>query len=144
MKEIKLTKGKFALVDDKDYDLVNQYSWYAYKCGHNWYAARRVLNKVVLMHRLILEYPKQLIDHKDRNGLNNTKGNLRITTKSVNALNTTRTRPDNSSGTRGVSFYKRHKNWRAYIKINKEYFHSYHKTKEEAIAWRKRMELKCL
>ena len=37
-KQIPLTKGKVALVDDQDYDLLSKYKWHAYKDCYTWYA----------------------------------------------------------------------------------------------------------
>lgn len=95
MKEIKLTKGKVALVDDQDYDNLNKYRWQANspKPG-KWYAVRRYKNeygfwKSTSMHRQILGItdPKITGDHQDGDGLNNQRNNLRIATYSQNGMN---------------------------------------------------------
>jgi len=94
MKEIQLSKtGKkrrkyVALVDDEDYDYLNQWNW-SYSKG---YACRSIVLKkkreIVRMHRLIMKAPDNLeIDHIDHNGLNNQKLNLRIVTRKENANN---------------------------------------------------------
>ena len=96
MKEIKLSqtgknRGKFiALVDDDDYDLLNQFRWYVAKRNHTNYAERdrAISGKKSLMHRLIMNAPIGLqVDHKDHNGLNNQKSNLRICTSQQNNMN---------------------------------------------------------
>ncbi len=121
--KIELTKGKYADVSSKDYKLVNQYSWYAYKNNNTWYAARRVYTgigkqqKVESMHRLIMGFPKELIDHKDRDGLNNKRSNLRVANKSINALNS-KMRVDNTSGIRGLNYHKSRNMWRVYSTLN--------------------------
>jgi hypothetical protein len=95
MKEIKLTKGKVALVDDEDYDWLTQFKWHAVT-GHNnmyyastawWDSVRRKIIHVK-MHRMIMNTPKKMLtDHIDRNGLNNQRSNLRVCTVGQNNSN---------------------------------------------------------
>lgn len=94
MKEIQLTQGKTALVDDADYLYINQFKWFAkqHTKGGVWYATRgrRVSGKRVedKMETFIIQVPNgMIIDHKDGNGLNNKKDNLRASTRSENARN---------------------------------------------------------
>jgi hypothetical protein len=92
MKLIKLTQGKFAQVDDVDYDWLNQWKWCAYKAYLTYYAARVApLNgkpKHISMHRLIMNTPDGLdCDHRNHNGLDNRRQNLRNCTKSQNSCN---------------------------------------------------------
>lgn len=91
MKEIKLSqkgknKGKYvALVDDCDYEYLNQWEWRALITGKNIYAIR---SPNILMHRIIINTPKGMdTDHRDHNGLNNQRSNLRICTTSQNLFN---------------------------------------------------------
>ena len=82
MKLVPLTQGLFAKVDDDDYDSLMQYNWNAVKCGKNIYASRSVgwKGKInIRMHRVVLGITNQniLCDHKDGDGLNNQKSNLR-------------------------------------------------------------------
>lgn len=58
MREIKLTQGKFALVDDEDYEYLNQFKWYAHKAGDTYYAARVIYTperQIIYMHDVIAE-----------------------------------------------------------------------------------------
>jgi hypothetical protein len=97
MKKIPLTQNKFALVDDEDYDDLNQFKWYAHKSGNTYYACRKISHPIKpkkqydeKMHRKImgLKFGNKLQpDHLDHNGLNNQKLNLRITDKIGNAEN---------------------------------------------------------
>ena len=94
MREIQLTKGKVALVDDADFDWLNQWKWSAMTANQTFYAIRTdrsITPRVtVRMHRLILGLHKgdiRLADHKDHNGLNNQRENLRISNDSQNAAN---------------------------------------------------------
>lgn len=120
MKKIKLTQNKYALVDDEDFDRLNQYRWQAELNGHVWYAKRRdnKNNKNIKMHRVIMKTPDGVkTDHMDRNGLNNQKSNLRICTDSENAWNRKK-RIDNISGFKGVSYHRKTNKWQARIMIN--------------------------
>lgn len=131
MKEIKLSGkhglGKVALVDDEDYNFINQFKWYVTKRKYTHYAMNdRMKNgkrNVMIMHRIIMKTPAGLItDHRDQNGLNNQKSNLRICTKAENAWNR-KPHPNSSSKYLGVSFSSRYKKWVAEININ--YTHIY-------------------
>lgn len=89
MKEINLTQGKVALVDDEDFEYLNQWRWSAARYSDNiYYAASRVKGKSITMHRLLMNSDKQRqVDHKDGNGLNNQKSNLRFANYSQNGSN---------------------------------------------------------
>lgn len=97
-------EGEVVIVDDEDYENVIKYNWTIIrgkKDGYiNRYVTRRVYKKnpdgstypypikTVYLHRHIMKYDGELqIDHIDGNGLNNTKKNLRIVTRSENAKN---------------------------------------------------------
>lgn len=137
MKEIKLSQGMIALVDDDDYEKVNQHKWYARKNGKNdaYYALRwdNCSNKHVRMHRALMEVTSELIvDHVNHNTLDNRKSNLRICNKTENCRNQ-RLRLQNTSGYKGVSYHKNHKKYEAKIKYNgKRLFLGYYETAKEA------------
>jgi hypothetical protein len=89
MKRIKLGgkkgKGKYAIVDDSDYKWLSGYNWSFTAKG---YANVRIDNRTVLMHRLIMNTPEGMdTDHKNNNGLDNQRHNLRIATVSQNKMN---------------------------------------------------------
>ncbi len=116
MKQIQLTQNKFALVDDKDYVLVSQYNWYY----NNGYAKTYHKGKRIRMHRLILNASKrQQVDHRDRNGLDNRRSNLRICTIQENNRNVG-LRKDNTSGYKGVSLDKTTGHWKPLVYVNGE------------------------
>ncbi len=135
MKEIQLTQGQVALVDDEDYEHLNQWKWYAHKFKSTYYAGRTCRAsgkpKTIKMHREIMKTPAGfLCDHKDHNGLNNQKCNLRNCTKSENNANGTSM---GSSKYLGVSYYKAAKKWQAYIrKDNKPIFLGKHDSENMA------------
>jgi hypothetical protein len=93
MKEIKLTKGKVALVDNEDFEYLNQWKWQAFITQAGLYVSRIVYDNGkrirIYMHRAIMKLSLgvQFIDHVDHNGLNNQKSNLRICTSSQNQGN---------------------------------------------------------
>jgi hypothetical protein len=127
MKQIPLTQGKFAFVSDRDYWLVRQFRWFAQVGGRNWYAVahadtRAKFNNVMFsMHRLIAGFPPFRLDHKNGDGLNNCRGNLRPATHSQNLANHRR-QCNNKSGYIGVSWNKRRRKWYAFIHIGKSMY----------------------
>jgi hypothetical protein len=121
MKNIPLTKGKFAIVDDEDFEYLNKWRWKYHKDG---YAVRTATkNKNIYMHREINKTPKGVItDHINRNGLDNRKLNLRNSSFSQNALNTGLWK-HNTSGFKGVFWNSQHKKWQASVNIGKKVIH---------------------
>lgn len=97
MREIPLSKsgikhsGKyFAQVDDEDYELLSKFRWSVRVAKHTCYAERRVGTVKIKMHRAILGIigeENTFGDHRDRNGLNNQRDNLRAVTKAENNTN---------------------------------------------------------
>jgi tRNA U34 2-thiouridine synthase MnmA/TrmU len=125
VKEISLTQGKVTIVDDEDYDRVNQHKWHAAKHNRNWYARRKdpKTKKIIRMSRFILGFETNLIcDHINRNGLDNRKENLRLATKTQNLMNSKK-RKNTSSKYKGVSLYKRYNKWESKISVNKKLIH---------------------
>lgn len=90
MKRILLTQGKYALVDDEDYPNLSRYSWYAHFERGRWYALRHLTAKSICpMHRQILNTPiDKQVDHRNSNGLDNRRCNIRNCTSSQNHCNT--------------------------------------------------------
>jgi len=144
MKKIKLTQGKFALVDDEDFEQLSKLKW-GFDNSNGY--ARRVIcgNEKIYMHRMIMKTPKRLqTDHINHNKLDNRKINLRIVVQSQNNMN--RKKVNNKYGYKGINFYNHRKyytqttgrvthpkTWRANIKINKKRISlGFFFTKEEA------------
>lgn len=120
MKKILLTQGQIALVDDCDFEWLNQWKWCASKSYCTFYAIRSdrypetKKAHTVLMRRLILNAPKGMdVDHRDHFGLNNQRGNLRLCTHRQNIHNSRANRNSKTSVYKGVSYCKERKKWRA-------------------------------
>lgn len=132
MMKIKLTQGKFALIDDLDYVSVSKHSW----CYNAGYAKCRWLSQSWTMQRFLLGNAPvgQTIDHINGDKLDNRRSNLRICTKGQNNCNTF-LRKDNKSGYKGVSQIKlKHSTkWLASIRDNgKKCYLGYFSTPSEA------------
>lgn len=122
-KEIPLTQGKIALIDDEDYERIIQYHWYADKHGYTYYARRSFNNKHDYLHRFIMNAkPGEQIDHLDGNGLNDQKYNLRIVNNSQNHMNSKK-HLDGLNKYKGISWNKRKKKWVATICLNYKHIH---------------------
>lgn len=138
MKRIPLTRGKFALVDAADYSRVNQFKWRAHKCRRTWYAVR---GTSTFMHRFLLNVEgKTTVDHKNGNGLDNRRKNLRPATRTQQRANQ---RPYTSrvktSRFKGV-FLRRWKKrsggigtaWIAVLQVNGKMYRQHCRTQREA------------
>lgn len=143
MKKIPLTKGLFALVDDEDFDFLNQWKWHAHEGGEGLFYAIRTewikggKGKSIhhRMHRVIMKVSDRsiLVDHRNGNGLDNQKLNLRKCTHEQNESNRRGLNSNNTSGYRGVHFNKKMQRWQSAIwKKNKITYIGIFDTKEEA------------
>jgi hypothetical protein len=112
VKTIPLTRGKVALVDDEDYERLSKFKWFARKAKHGWYASRHVN-----MHHEIV--PAKTVDHRDGDGLNNQRSNLRPATRQQNA-SSRRKWSKLTSRFKGVSWAKDRRKWRAQIMVNRK------------------------
>jgi len=111
MAEIKLKSGEICLIDDEDFNRISEFKWYLTKGKY----ARGYIkgDKMRFMHRFILSIsdPKIMIDHKNRNGLDNRKENLRICTSKQNHSNVEKYK--GTSKYKGVSWDKKSNKWKA-------------------------------
>lgn len=112
MKQIPLSNGKYALVDDEDYPALSQYKWYFH---HEGYAVRSFRKgtriKQISMHRFLTNPPKgRQVDHINGNRLDNRRTNLRICTSKENGRNRTK-RLGSSSSYKGVYRHRRWDRW---------------------------------
>lgn len=135
MREIPLASNKYpglvALIDDEDFEAVAGFRWSVQvdrrlHAGPKFYAVHRSYMRtpagkpgsvVLLMHRLLVPTEKQ-VDHRDGNGLNNQRNNLRPANDSQNQANRKELRPGKTSRYRGVRWMKNEGKWLAEITHN--------------------------
>jgi len=127
LKEIPLTQGQVALVDDADFDELNKYKWCANNQHGHWYAHRGFSvngkNQIVTMHAQILGTPKGMdSDHKDNNGLHNWRDNLRVCSHQKNMENQKKRAGNYTSAFKGVSWNKKANKWHVQICVNGKVF----------------------
>ena len=123
MREVTLSNGMVALVDDEDYELVAGSVWHYALRRNTGYACKNVKKAdgkwtQVLMHRALTNFGRAHIDHVDGNGLNNQKSNLRAATVSQNSANARKRRHKTSSPYKGVCWDKHKGKWMAYIQAS--------------------------
>jgi len=123
MKEIELTQGLKAQVDDEDFEELNRFNWCAHKGGNTYYAERKSprINgdrHIIKMHHVINGFPPKgkMTDHADGNGLHNEKYNLRNVTRRQNSQNIKHA--PKTSQYPGVDWLKKYSKWRSRIQIN--------------------------
>ncbi len=128
MREIPLTQGKVALVDDVDYDWLNRFKWCAHQNKNGlWYAHREMRIGVGRKNRLTVSMHCEILglkfgdkrqgDHQNHNGLDNRRANIRICTQGQNNCNARKSKLKTSCF-RGVSWDTISKKWRSRISVN--------------------------
>jgi hypothetical protein len=123
-RRIRLTEGKFTIVDPPDFYRLNSFDWLCSGRDDNLYAARVIRTptgrlNTILMHKEILDAPPGLlVDHTNTDSLDNRRSNLRLATPSQNSCNSRRDKSKTLSRFRGVSFSKRKQKWFAAIRAN--------------------------
>lgn len=141
MKEIRLTKGFVAIVDDEDFEFLSQWKWHANaSAARRTYAMRNSAPDAdgkrahIMMHRVVCAVaPGEEVDHINGNGLDNRRANLRPVTRGQSMWN----RAPNASGSsrhKGVYWHKQHRKWVAAIQVNKKRVHIGLFTSEDAAA----------
>jgi hypothetical protein len=130
MREIQLTQGKVALVDDEDYADLSQFKWYARRDENRFYAVRnknygrdgkRIPEQ---MHRRILNAQLgEKVDHENHNGLDNRRENIRVCTQSQNMWNRLKQVRKTSSKFKGVCWREDITAWKVSITINRKQMH---------------------
>lgn len=137
MKKIPVWKNRkligYALVDNEDFDYLNQWDWYTERKGY----VRRVKYidgkfTSILLHREVMKAPKgMLVDHRKGNRWDNRKSKLRICTNTENVRNSKK-KKDNTSGYKGVSWHPASGFWRARVHADGKEYTSYHRIKKAA------------
>lgn len=125
-------QGHVVLVDDDDLNFINQFNWYI-KDGYVA-CSRQFGLTTAYLHRVLLQASeKQIVDHANRNTLDNQKSNLRVCSSSQNNRN----RPGTSnsrSAFKGVHFDKTRGKWRSQIYIDGRNHHVGYFDNEESAA----------
>lgn len=123
MIKVPLTQNKVTLIDDEDFELASQYKWNTNKGRNTFYAATGLQ-----LHRLVMENAlgrkldsEELVDHKNGDGLDNRRENLRLCSRTQNIRN--RIGRLGSSKYKGVYLHTKNKNWVARIQVNKHMIH---------------------
>ncbi len=120
---IPLTQGKFAIIDDEDFELVKGYKWSASKASHTFYAITGIYKPdgtktTIAMHRLLLDLKKgESCDHINHDGLDNRRCNIRKVSNQQNGMNRLKNKGC-SCMFKGVCYYKQTKKWKAQIMID--------------------------
>jgi hypothetical protein len=128
-----LTRGQWTVVDSEDAAELAQHNWFARPGSHTWYASRFNGRHQVHLHRLVSDCPSGLEpDHRNHNGLDNTRGNLRISTHSQNVAASRKP----VKGFRGVGFHPGAQKWQASIRVNNRLRHLGYFTTPQAAAQR--------
>lgn len=119
MREIQLTRGLVALVDDSEYERVIRHRWYAqWHPGTRSYRARMSGRPRVFMHRYVLELTQPyVVDHRNHNTLDNRRQNLRPCSAAENNRNR-RKRDGLTSRYKGVYYERDRARWKAHIDID--------------------------
>ena len=153
MKQIKLSQGRVALVDDKDFEWLSQWNWHysrdktkktGYAMRHNNSNLKRPLIQIhiAIMKRYKRWRKGKQVDHINTCGCDNRKENLRLATSSGQKINV-RLRTNNTSGVTGIYWNRNAGKWHARIKTNGKQKHlGYFISIEEAIKARLKAEIK--
>ena len=120
----------FAMVDDADFDRLNQWKWGVSKKGNNFYAFRDdkmiggIKGKTILMHALVIgTKPGMVRDHINGNGMDNRRFNLRFCTRKQNFFNSRKRKDGTTSRYKGVCFDRGANKFRSYITYNGKKIH---------------------
>lgn len=123
MREIPLTQNQVALVDNCDFEKLNQFKWCAKKDYNTFYAVRQLTigkkrQRTIYMHHVVLGKPPKMLmpDHRNGRGTDNRRKNLRFVTNRQNQQNQNNVKT--SSQYPGISWDRSRKKWKAGIKIN--------------------------
>ena len=121
--KIYASNGEEILIDLENYNWLSEPNWTIIKAGRNKYAITNYNTEVILMHRLIMEAKSgEEVDHRNHNGLDNRRTNLRFCTHAQNAANKSFSL-GGASKYKGVSWNIRSKKWVVRIQVNNEIKH---------------------
>jgi hypothetical protein len=152
MMQIITTNGHIVILNKSDFSKVCNHTWYALKNRNTYYAVRKVslgistltgkqIRQMLYMHRVIMDTPpNKITDHRDGNGLNNTRYNLRVCTVSQNNQNRKKQNKPALSQYKGVTYNKKDSRWIAQIWFdhNNNFLGGYANEIDAAIAYNKK------
>jgi hypothetical protein len=119
VRRVLLTQGLFATVDSADYKEIRKHKWSVSRRGNKVYACARINGQTVMMHRFLMRPRKGFhVDHKDANGLNNCRSNLRICKASQNNAN----RRSRGGSSQFVGVTRRGDRWEAWVIYHGRYY----------------------
>ncbi len=116
-------------MDAEELARLSQYSWHAHKANGKWYAARNVRigpegkktkTVKIRMHNFLLSGMR--VDHKNGDGLDNRRENLRVCNQQQNTSNSKKP-ITNTSGFKGVTWSKERNKWAAQIMVKQKHLH---------------------
>lgn len=115
---IPISHGKAVIVDRADEELVRRFSWCAARRGRMTYAQSRLGGgKAIYLHRFLLGFPARRVDHRNRNGLDCRRSNLREATPTQNGANLDKTGTPTSSTYKGVCWDKTTESWKSSVSV---------------------------
>jgi hypothetical protein len=131
MKELLTTNGKSVLLDDSDFEWASKRTWHARNDKTAWYIVgyHPDFKKTVYLHREIMGFPNSRVDHKNRNGLDCQRDNLRLATLDQSNANRQKPTRPTTSKYKGMYWCKRKLRWRVTVKNR---FIGYFKNEEDA------------
>ena len=120
VQQIKTSKDEEIIIDEDEFNNLKQYTWYI----SNGYVLGKINNKQIRLHRYIMKCDNiiKVVDHINKNPLDNRKSNLRICTRQQNNCNSTK-RKNATSKYHGVYFNKRSKSWNTSCSIDGKFKH---------------------
>ncbi len=116
-RRIDIGEGQYTIVEPRDYYWIGKYKWILMGTKYNLYAVREAKigpkeTKRVYLHREIMKFPKRkFVDHRNGDGLDNRRENLRLATQAQNNYNRRKTSKKTLSQFRGISFDKNSPAW---------------------------------
>lgn len=127
VKAIPISRNKYTLVDEEDYDFLTQWKW----TGHTYISRKEVGRDAIYMHRVVMDCPSHLeVDHKNGCKWDNRKANLRVCTRAENSRNRGKSIVRDY---KGVYWNQRARKWSASIKVDRKLVYlGLHQTKAEA------------
>lgn len=138
--KVKLDDSNYMLCDFEDWEKVKDRGWYVNALGYA--ASGKASGDILLFHKFVTNTTSEIVDHINRNKLDNRKKNLRICDKRLNSINRD-LQCNNTTGYKGVYLDKRNNTWNARVTVKGETIHlGTYKTMQEAIKARKAGEEK--